>query len=276
MGSNTWPVPGYFYIGGGHTGNWFGNENTRGTHPTDVQVYETPLSAERVAKIYGEQGQRGGLVAYLPFEDRKIEDVAGSNTVTVTGSPTFVKAQVGRGLDYTRSGSGGSCVSVENVMGSHVGTIALWFYARGPWYNYQPLFDNSIHQEYWESWIYNDGRLAFRVSNLSGGGMTTYNLDNLRGPDNWYHIAWTWDRAAQQTRLYVDGVLRTTATLTNTGWVDPHPTLRIGSFHSANHAANGIWDEVRVYDRALTEAEIQNLMIIPPPPPPRSTVIIIR
>jgi len=283
MGNNTWPVPGFFCVGGGHTGNWYGNDNTQGTRPSDVQVYETPLTAERVAEIYSEQSKRGGLLAHLPF-DGKFEDVAGSNTVTVTGSPTFVKAQVQKGLDYTpppdvnptSNTSGGSCVSVENVMGSHVGTIATWFYARGPWYNFQPLFDNAIHDEYWESWLYSDGRLAFRVSNLSGGGMTTYNLDNLRGPDNWYHIAWTWDRAAGETKLYVDGILRTTASLTNAGWVDPHPTLRIGSVRPANRAANGIWDEVRLYDRALTEAEIQDLMIIPPPPPPRNTVIIVR
>ena len=279
--NSTWQVPGFFYIGGGNVGNWFGNENTRGTHSSDVQVYETPLSAERVAEIYREAERRGGLIAHLPFNGT-FEDVAGRNTVTVTGSPEFVKAQVQKGLSYTPASvptgntSGGSCVSVADVMGAHTGTIALWFYARSPWYNYQPLFDNTVDREYWESWIYNDGRLAFRVSNLSGGGATVYDLNNLRGPDNWYHIAWTWNRAAQETKLYVDGVLRATGTLTETGWVDPHPTLRIGSIHPENQAANGIWDEVRLYDCVLTEAEIQDLMIIPPPPPPKTTVILVK
>ena len=46
--------------------------------------------------------------------------------------------------------------------------------------------------------------------------------------------------------------------------------MRIGSVPAANCAANGIWDEVRVYDRALKADEISELMVIPPP---RGTLI---
>jgi hypothetical protein len=245
---------------------------------SDLQIFETPLSSSRVAEIYGEFGRRGGLVAYVPFDGTAV-DIAGSNAVVVSGSPAYEKAQVGKGLSYTPAavpGDGGSCVSVSNVLGSSVGTLALWYYARGPWYNYQPVFDNAVNQEYWESWIYNDGRFAARVSNLSGGGMVAYDLDNLRGPDNWYHIAFTWNLAEAWTKLYVDGVLRTTATFTETGWRAPDPALRIGSFHSGNKAANGVWDEVRVYDRALTAEEVEALTVIPPPPPPKGSVILLE
>jgi hypothetical protein len=274
--ANTMPVAGtQFYVGGGNADNTYG----RGI-ASDLQIFDTPLSSNRVVEIYNELGQRGGLVAYLPF-DGTAEDVAGSNAVVVTGSPVFVNGQIGKALSYEPAvtpGNGGSRVSVSNVLGSSVGTIALWFYARGPWYNYHPVMDNAVDTEWWESWIYEDGRLAIRVSNRSGGGtINSYNLNNLRGPDNWYHIAFTWDRAAQQTRLYVDGVQRATAaTLTDAGWVDPDPTLNIGSLHAANKAANGIWDEVRVYDRALTAAEIEALTVIPPPPPPRGTLVMVQ
>lgn len=272
----AWPLAGTkFYIGGGNAGN------TSGTGiASDLQIFETALSSNRVAEIYSEMGQRGGLVAYLPF-DGTAEDVAGSNTVVVTGSPLYVKTQGGflKGLSYEpveTPGNGGSCVSVSNVLGSSVGTLAMWLYARGPWYNYHPVVDNSAGTEYWESWIYEDGRFAIRVSNLSGGGMLTYDLDNLGGSNNWYHIAFTWNRAEAQTKLYVNGVLRATSTLSDTGWVDPDPTLRIGSFWAGNKAANGIWDEVRVYDRALAGEEIEALMVIPPAPPPTGTLISIH
>ena len=119
--------------------------------------------------------------------------------------------------------------------------------------------DNSAGDNCWESWIYSDGRLAARVNS----GTLTYDLDNLRGSNSWYHVAFTWDRAAQQTQLYVDGVLRATSALTDAGWVNSDRTLRIGSVWASNSAANGVWDEVRVYDRALTAEEIAALTLLP-------------
>ena len=48
------------------------------------------------------------------------------SSLVVSGSPSFVKAQVGKGLAYTPAvtpGAGGSCVSVSNALGSSVGTV---------------------------------------------------------------------------------------------------------------------------------------------------------
>jgi len=261
----VWPAAGAnVYVGGGNAGN------TNGTGAVwSLQIFETALTSNRVSEIYNEsvQSWSGGLVAYLPF-DGTAEDVASNNTVVVTGSPTFVKGKAFWGLSYEPAvtpGTGGSCVSVSNVLGSQVGTLAMWFYARGPWYKYHPLVDNSVNIEYWEGWIYDTGVFAMRVSTLTGGGRVAYDLDNLGGPNTWYHIAYTWNRYAQQAKLYINGVLRDTQPLTDTGWVNPDSTLRIGSFNSSNCAANGIWDEVRVYNRALTEEDIVKLMALPPP-----------
>jgi len=268
----AWPAAGTnFYIGGGNAGNTPG----RGI-ASDLRIYETPLTSNRVAEIYGEFGRRGGLTAYLPL-DGTAQDIACSNGVVVTGAASFVRAKIAQGVSYdpgVMNGLGGSCVSVSNALGSSVGTLAMWFYARGPWYNYQPLTDNSVNDNWWEGWINSSGVLSFRISNLaSGTGQCSYNLDNLRGSNSWYHIAFTWDRAAQQTKLYVDGVRRATAALTDAGWVDPNATLRIGSCRANNMAANGIWDEVRVYNRALTAEEIPALMAIPPS---RGTIVTVK
>ncbi|HRR34418.1 MAG TPA: LamG domain-containing protein [Kiritimatiellia bacterium] len=213
------------------------------------------------------------MKAYVPF-DGTAEDVVGSNSVVVSGAPTFVKSQGGfyKGLSCAGTGSQ-DYVSISNELVSPVGAITLWYYARGPWYNYQTVFDNLSYQEYWECWIYENGILAARVSNKTGGGDVRYDLDNLRGPDNWYHIAFVWNLGLGQTRLYVDGVLRATASLTAEGWMDPHPTLNLAGGHAGNSKGNGIWDEVRVYDRALTDEEIAALTVIPPIPPPGGTLI---
>ncbi len=267
----AWPAAGStFYIGGGHVGNTHG----RGA-VCDLQIFEAPLSSNRVAEVFSALRLRdGGLKAYVPF-DGTAEDIVGSNAVVLGGSPVYVKTQGGfyKGLSCgTLVTNISDYASISNVLGSSAGTVALWYYARGPWYNYQSVFDNSVNSEYWESWIYADGRLAVRVSNLTDGGFVAYDLDNLRGPNQWYHIAFTWDRGVGQTRLYVDGVSRASATL-GAGWKDPNPTLHLAGRHPGNVKGNGIWDEVRVYDRILSDDELAALLVIPPAPPPRGTLL---
>jgi len=205
-------------------------------------------------------------------------DVVGGNAVVLGGSPVYVKTQGAfyKGLSCgTPTGNSGDNASISNVLGSTVGTIALWYYAR-PWYNHQTLFDNPVYQQYWECWIYGDGRLASRVSDKVGGGDVRYDLNDLRGPDNWYHIAFVWDLAMGKTWLYVDGVVRQTSTLLESDWVDPDPTLNLAGGHKGSSKGNGIWDEVRVYDRALTDDEIAALTVVPPEPPPRGSVFTLR
>jgi len=268
----AWPVPGsLFYLGGGQAANTNALNFT-----SDVQIFETPLSSNRVAEIYGEFGRRGGLLAYVPFDGSAV-DVAGSNAVVLGGSPMYVKTQGGllKGLSCGGTGTVDNA-SISNVLGSSVGTIALWYYARGPWYNYQTVLDNLVNQEYWESWIDVNGYLKFRVSNKTDGGLVQVDLDGLKGSNTWYHIAYVWDRAARQTRLYVDGSQRATATLSDVGWVAPASTLYLAGGNPNNTKGNGIWDEVRVYDRALSVEEISELTVIPPPPPPCGTVLLLQ
>lgn len=266
----AWPVPGsLFYLGGGQAANTNALNFT-----SDVQIYETPLSSNRVAEIYGEFGRRGGLLAYVPFDGTAV-DVAGSNAVVLGGAPVYVKTQGGL-LKGLSCGGTADNAAISNVMGSGVGTIALWYYARGPWYNYQTVLDNPVYQEYWESWIDINGFLKFRVSNKTDGGLVQFDLDNLKGSNTWYHIAYVWDRAARQTRLYIDGSQRATATLSDAGWAAPASTLFLAGGHPGNTKGNGIWDEVRVYDRALGMEEIAALTVIPPPPPSRGTLLFLQ
>jgi hypothetical protein len=119
--------------------------------------------------------------------------------------------------------------------------------------------------------------LTSRVKNdKSIGGDVRYDLDNLRGPNSWYHIAYVWDLGLGQAWLYVDGVVRATSMLTTGGWVNPHPTLNLAGAHKSNMKGNGIWDEVRVYNRALMDEEVAALAVVPPAPPPCGTMLTLR
>lgn len=79
--------------------------------------------------------------------------------------------------------------------------------------------------------------------------------------NRWYHLACTYDSVSGNMRFYINGILDTTTT--GTGW-GPRPgtdSLLIGS--SIYGSFEGMIDDIRVWNRALTGTEILNNMRIP-------------
>jgi Concanavalin A-like lectin/glucanases superfamily/Bacterial Ig-like domain/Bacterial Ig domain len=96
--------------------------------------------------------------------------------------------------------------------------------------------------------------LASRHHLTLGGGLATY-LDSGRNPvvGQWQHLAATFDGAS--ARYYVDGV--EVASRSFSGSVGSSNTWRIGAYGFAPGGFfDGVIDEIRVYDRALSAAEI--------------------
>ena len=54
--------------------------------------------------------------------------------------------------------------------------------------------------------------------------------------------------------MYVDGILRDEASGT---WVAPGDYFYLAGGNAGNDFGDGVWDEVRIYERALTPLEIQ-------------------
>jgi hypothetical protein len=76
----------------------------------------------------------------------------------------------------------------------------------------------------------------------------------------WTHIATTYDGANQ--RLYINGALVASRAQTGT-MVVSNGSLRIGGNNSSGEFFNGLIDEVRIYNRALSAAEIATDMVSP-------------
>lgn len=78
------------------------------------------------------------------------------------------------------------------------------------------------------------------------------------GTDTWYHVAVTFDDASNTAQLYVNGVI--VATVTNSGTITPNDfPLGIGRDARYRDKFTGIIDEVRIHNRVLTSAEIEEL-----------------
>ena len=131
-----------------------------------------------------------------------------------------------------------------------------------------------------EAWFYTSN-LSFQNNIISGGSDGQHALfaspnygqrisaghngtwDSVQDPtqivaNTWYHVALTYDAATTTMKLYTNGILVSTNTEVNP--FNGGNALRIGAFDDASNLFGGKIDEVRIWNRVLSQAEIQNNM----------------
>ena len=102
-------------------------------------------------------------------------------------------------------------------------------------------------------------RIGFKLTNSTGGQMFRYGATTLQA-NTWYHVTGVYDAAAQTLHVYLngqldDGVLQGTVTATQqNSTANVNIGRRPGSPGTFNFI--GTVDDVRIYSRALTQAEI--------------------
>jgi hypothetical protein len=208
----AWAAPGAAIYFGGHPGNGRG----RGVLD-DVRVYGAALTAGQVQAVHAE------IAAKVPVVHVTLDGTAANSGTggarygaVLNGGPAWTNGWNNKGQALALDGVDDYVAVLYRLNAS--GTVALWCYAPGPWYNYNSVFDNSAGANHWEAWIDNSGKLQFRAAN--GQQTASYSL----GADSnrWYHIACTWDALSSNTVLYVNGVERGRAVNTGgTAWPTP-------------------------------------------------------
>ena len=74
--------------------------------------------------------------------------------------------------------------------------------------------------------------------------------------EEWRHIAGTWD--GSEIKLYVDGVEQASTSFSEELTTSDLP-VKIGLLHD-KYPFQGLLDEVAIFDQALTEAEVKEIM----------------
>ena len=210
------------------------------------------------------------LVAYWQF-DGDVNDAAGSNNGTIYGDTTFVD-DPNRGWclnfdgdgDYVDVGEDPSLTFTEAI------TVACWIKVRAFDRNWNAIITKG------DDWVLartrSDNRVAFLCLGLVGGGWPEVYSDDVND-GNWHHIAGTYD--GSELCIYRDGSNINSKSVhgsINSKW----SKVLIGENGQArNRYWNGLIDDVRIYNRALTAEEIADLANPeppaspqPPPPPP--------
>ncbi len=208
------------------------------------------------------------LVLYLPFEDAEspIDASADPTTVVVHGSLNSVDGKFGKGLEF--DGNNANRVEVTHAAkleGMSALTIAAWVLPQNL-ASHEGMSIVSKRNAWEDGDVYNvfiwTGQIVnarVNANNTNIGLSTTALEDNT-----WYHIALVFDgqgNADEKIKLYINGVLESS---------DGHPAdavnqggapVWVGELDAARGFAwDGVIDEVRLYNHALSEVEILSAM----------------
>jgi hypothetical protein len=202
-----------------------------------------------------------GLVGYWSFNEGTstiAHDYSGhGNTGTLSGStlPTWTSGKLGKGLSFDGSSSYVSAPLVttanENV------TLSAWVYWKGLTSHVQMVVNNGNS---------GSGGYSLMISNGCGAGSSIAVLlggvqcNALSSPptiptNRWTHLVATMDGSHNWT-LYVNGVSEATG---NDSPNTPAGATDIGANETGVGNFNGLIDEVRIYSRALSAAQVAAL-----------------
>jgi hypothetical protein len=234
----------------------------------DVRIYNRALSAEEVSKLYrGEWVSDTGLVGHWEMDEGyggQVRDKSGNgNHGTIYGAtwgssaPEWVDDTSGGALEFDGVGDYVNIINNENLNSiENGGSWSFWV---------KP--DMDLRQNQWIGFLdTSPGNIGAIQSMVDSSNYLRACFGGVNGArwlidSDWtggqYHIVGTWDKKVNPTvKLFVNGTQMSQDTVSLPGVrVD---LLDIGRVNNSSKF-NGQIDDVRIYNRALSEAEIQKI-----------------
>lgn len=230
----------------------------------DARIYNRALSAAEIQTLHdwghgdyaNPPGSSDGGVAYWSLDEdtgTTATDAWGTNDGTVSGATVGVSGV--RDTAYSFDGTDDSIGISPAVSGQTSGTVSFWISPdfNGGDANQYRLYDEQGTGEF-TFLKYTDG-LLYAGWNTNADYRVTTDASTIFYQGVWSHLALTWD--ATETALYVNGARR------SAGGSPTTDTMSSASIGKKADVANvyyaGDLDDVRLYNRALSPAEVHDL-----------------
>ncbi len=195
-----------------------------------------------------------GLVNWWKAEGDATDFIDGTNGVL--NGTSFVTGEVDQAFNF----DGGHYISVPSASDldfTTAMTIEGWVYLTTNNTNSGLVFKGSFGGS---QGIYSLGfftgysnRLTLRLNGSASEGAGQVTGSTSLTPGQWYHIAAVYDGASE--KLYVNGVLDGSQAYSGAIATDTSPLI-IGGYYAPPYLFNGRLDELSMYDRALSHAEL--------------------
>jgi hypothetical protein len=239
-----------------------------------ICAFGFPACAEKTCHVGGADGaagstcvsQREGIVAWWPGEGNA-SDISGGAPAALQGNATFANGRVGQAFSFA---GGADAVNAGNASKLRLSggdfSVEAWVFFdshQGDMSIVDKMAASSVNLDGWRLIKQADDRFWF----CFGGGsrnrctpsdrdFTVYSTTSVVS-GQWFHIAAVKD--SDGFSLYVNGKCEDSRAPLPT-FVDTHSTdLMFGSNVAEPAHLDGLIDEVKLFDRALTAAEIQRM-----------------
>ena len=199
------------------------------------------------------QPDPSGLTAHYPMEGNA-NDIAGTNHGTLSGGPVFTAGKIGQAIQFDGLDDYVDCGTAPALDIRDAITVSCWIKVAAFTKNWEAILakgDNS----------YRMSRSATTGNSIHFGcnGPTGGNLDAtaIVTDNNWHHVALVYDGVNKL--IYIDG--REDARVASTGRINlsTNPLWIGNNSGSTARQLGGLVDDVRIYSRALSEAEVAGL-----------------
>ena len=196
-----------------------------------------------------------GLVGYWSLNEGTstvVTDMSGNGNNGVITSPVWVAGKSGKALTF--DGTGGQYVTIptsSTLDQTSAFSVGAWVYLNATGGNFgiiEKTVGGAVNTQF--LLFVEGGTFRFRVSN---GGLNSISSIAAAPTGRWVHVMGTYDGTSM--KLYVDGVIQSTAFVAAPISGGAGVTL-IGTLGSSVYRMNGMIDEARVYNRALSLSEV--------------------
>ena len=194
------------------------------------------------------------LVAWYRF-DGDATDSSGNNLHgTEMGDPTYTAGVFGQAIDLDGDGDYVDCGAPPEFDITDQITFTYWIKVRA--------FDkqwNTVLSRGDDSWRSSRADLNSFMEAAVGGttGNYTYGVTPV-DDDQWHHVGWVYD--GTMNYLYVDGEVDATEENSGQITVSSYPLYIGDNSQATGRYWNGLIDDVMIFNRALSQEEVQNIM----------------
>ena len=206
-----------------------------------------------------------GLVSWWPGEGNA-NDIVGANNGTPTGGITYINGEVGQAFVLNGStsyipvpasssldiGATGSGITIEGwIKPNQLGPVGAAGLPIVEW--------DSASTDGLQLWVQGAWLLYANVEDTGHNPHVIQSAPNLISTNSFQHVALTYDKGSGAAMLYINGTM---VASNNFGNITPQTTYgmnigrRTGQPIGNGDTFNGLIDELSLYNRALSSAEI--------------------
>ena len=205
--------------------------------------------------VYAETPQPA--IAWWKF-DNNANDSIGGHHGQLYGNPTYVAGMVGSGaIELDGTGDYVSCPNDAAFEITEQITVAAWIKVAvfdKTWQAIVTKGDDSWRLHRWGD----NNSLSWNCNGVTGGSLRAHSTDIGIGDGQWHHVAGIYD--SSKMYLYVDGMLDNSQDASGSIDVGVYPVMIGGNAQQTSREWNGLIDDVRIYDYALSLSEILDLV----------------